>query len=229
MTAETTDLVIKRNISRADQKLLRNLDGVPTGWVTDAQDGRGALMHSIRPITRNHHFVGSAICIETRPLYNMAVLAVLPHLQPNDVVVVATGGSDEAACFGDFMTGMARNCGAVGLVTDGLVRDLAGLNQVGVPVFARGLSPNPPFRDDGPGRIGFAVTIGGLEVKSGDVVVGDSDGVVVLPQSDLHAVLKRLDSVRAKEKEAEAMVRAGRKSLTGLIPALAAKSVHYVD
>ncbi len=104
---------------------------------------------------------------------------------------------------GDLVAGMARNKGAVALVTDGLVRDLAGLRQVGLPVFAAGITPNSPTRQ-GPGTAGLPIVVGGVRVESGDVLVGDLDGVVVIPQARLAAVVDRLATIRQKEAALDA-------------------------
>ena len=91
------------------------------------------------------------------------------YAKPGDVLIVATNAYEEASVAGDVMLGMAKNKGVCALVTDGMVRDVDGLNAVGIPVFARGLSPNSPFKD-GPGTIGLPISLGGVTVNAGDVV-----------------------------------------------------------
>jgi 4-hydroxy-4-methyl-2-oxoglutarate aldolase len=221
--------MIKRSITRPQPALLEKLADMPTSWIADAQGGRGVLPHTIRPVTTHHRLVGPALCVQSKPIYNLALFAALPQLQAGDVLLLATGGNQEAACFGDFMTGMARNCGAAGLVTDGLVRDIDGLNRIGLPVFAGGISPRPPLKRDGPGRIGFGVTVGGIKVSSGDVIVADSDGVVVVPSDGLVPLLEELKRVKAKEDDAEATVRAGGRQPDGFPDALATKPVRYLS
>jgi 4-hydroxy-4-methyl-2-oxoglutarate aldolase len=96
----------------------------------------------------------------------------------------------------------------VGFVTDGCVRDLVGIRQVGLPAWAMGVTPNSPNRS-GPGTVGFPVQVAGLRVCSGDVVVADLDGVVVVPQERLAEVLERLPAIRTAEAAADAAVRNG--------------------
>jgi 4-hydroxy-4-methyl-2-oxoglutarate aldolase len=129
---------------------------------------------------------------------------------------------------GDVFVAMAKNNGIVGCVTDGMVRDIAGINEVGIPVFARGLTPNSPFKD-GPGEIGLAVAIGGVTVTSGDVILGDRDGVVVVPQGEIGAVLHELNAVREKEAKMESGVKSGQKTPPWLAEALQSKGVRYID
>ena len=95
---------------------------------------------------------------------------------------------------------MARNSGAVGFVTDGCTRDLPGIRQFGLPCFCVGVTPNSPAHS-GPGTVGFAITFGGHPVASGDVIVADLDGVAVLPQARLEAVLARLPAIRKAEMD----------------------------
>ncbi len=112
------------------------------------------------------------------------------------------------------MLGMAKNQGVCALVTDGMVRDIEGLNAVGIPVFARGLSPNSPFKD-GPGTIGLPISLGGVTVNSGDVVIGDQDGVVVVAREALESVLAALADVKTKEAKMDELVAKGATAAAG--------------
>ena len=109
-------------------------------------------------------------------------MAALADCRPGDVLVVATGGHVGAAVTGDLLIGVARNRGAAGFVTDGLVRDLDDLETIGLPIYALGVTPNSPQRR-GPGSVGLPIVCGGVSIASGDVVVGDRDGVVVIPRA----------------------------------------------
>ena len=124
-------------------------------------------------------FCGVALTVQSRPRDNLAPYAAIRYAKPGDVMLISTDCYEEASVAGDVLLGMAKNQGVCALVTDGLVRDIDGLNAVGIPVFARGLSPNSPHKD-GPGKIGLPIYVGGVMVNSGDVVIGDKDGVVVV-------------------------------------------------
>jgi 4-hydroxy-4-methyl-2-oxoglutarate aldolase len=112
--------------------------------------------------------------------------------------MVATGEYDKASVIGDLVVGMMRNVGIVAAVTDGLVRDIPGIREVGIPVYARGVSPNSPFKH-GPGTIGLPISIGGVAVEGRRRRVGDSDGVVVVPSWRVDEAVRELAAVRAKE------------------------------
>ena len=103
-----------------------------------------------------------------------------------------------------------------------------GIDDIGIPVFARGTNPNSPWKN-GPGRIGLPVVIGGINVNAGDIVAGDRDGVVVVPRSTAAAVAAELKSVLAKEKKMEASVRAGMTVPGWLEESLKSKGVTYLD
>lgn len=226
--AEPPQLKIRRAFPRPTAAECAAFDTAPTGWVVDAQGRRGALPHWIRPLTTAIRFVGTALTVRTRPVDNLAPYAALKFAKPGDVLIVAVDGSDTASVLGDILLGMARNAGIVAAVTDGVVRDINGINQVGLPTFARGLSPNSPLKD-GPGEIGFPVTLGGVFINAGDLVVGDIDGVVVVPRSEVGAVGRELSVIAEKERKMEAAVAAGATVPAWLDDVLASSRVRYVD
>ena len=120
---------------------------------------------------------------------------------------------------GDLLMHVARNRGVAGLVTDGLVRDLDDLEAVGLPVFALGVTPNSPQRR-GPGSVGLPIVCGGVAIASGDIVVGDRDGVVVIPRGRIDETLENLERVKAAEAATLERVRGGLKELPVDVPAL---------
>ncbi len=226
--AEPATLTIRRRFPRPDPARLAAFQSAPTGWVVDALGRRGALPHWIRPISRAARFVGVALTVRTRPVDNLAPYAALKFAEPGDVLVVAADGSDSGSVMGDILLGMARNAGIVAAVTDGLVRDVVGIDQVGIPTFARGLSPNSPFKD-GPGEVGLPVTLGGVPIDAGDLLVGDIDGVVVVPRDRIDAVGQDLAAIAAKEAQMEQAVADGARHPGWLDAILAGDGVRFVD
>ena len=109
-----------------------------------------------------------------------------------------------------------------------MARDRDGIVPVGLPVFARGITPNSCVRS-GPGRIGFPIVCGGVAVQSGDVLVGDRDGVVVIPQGSVETVIGRLDEIRRAEDATQDKIRAGMTHLESVAELLATDKVAYVD
>ena len=198
-----------QDFTRPPPEAVQALRGTPTGFVVDAMGGSGALDHRLRPaIAEQYAFCGVALTCHTGPADNLALIHALASVQAGDVLVAATDGHTACAVTGDLVLGMARNAGAVGFVTDGCVRDLVGLRQVGLPAWARGVTPNSPHRS-GPGTVGFPVTIAGHPVCSGDLILADLDGVVVVPQARIAQVLARLPAIREAEARADESVRRG--------------------
>jgi 4-hydroxy-4-methyl-2-oxoglutarate aldolase len=221
-------LTVRRNFPRPADALVKRLSAFPTGWIVDANGRRGALDYRVRPLTRAMRFCGVALTVHSRPRDNLAPYAAITYAKPGDVIVVATDAYEEASVVGDILLGMARNKGVIALVTDGMVRDIDGLNGVGIPVFARGLSPNSPFKD-GPGTIGLPISINGTTINAGDVVCGDQDGVVIVAREAIEDVLAALADVKAKEDKMEAMVAQGATLPAGMDELIASKGVRYVD
>lgn len=182
---------------------------VPTGFVTDAMGGAGAMDAEIKPLPGlPFRVVGPALTCHSGPEDVLGLQAALTEIRPGDVVVNAAGGWRGCAAVGDSICGMARNAGAVGMVTDGMARDLDGLQEVGLPLFCLGITPNSPFAK-GPGTVGLPVMVGGRPVSSGDMIVADRDGVVVVPYERIDAVIERLQGIRDVEAEREKRVAAG--------------------
>jgi 4-hydroxy-4-methyl-2-oxoglutarate aldolase len=227
MAANSAALTVRRDFPRVPAATLDRFHAASTGWIVDANGRRGALDWKIRPLTKVMRFAGSALTVRSRARDNLAPYAALAYARPGDVLIIATDGYEEASAAGDVLLGMARNAGIVALVTDGMVRDIDGLNAVGIPVFARGLSPNSPHKD-GPGEIGLPITIGGAIVDAGDVIVGDQDGIVIVARAAAEAIAGEIDIVAAKEKTMDGWVRDGAKFPPWLESTLAAKGVHYV-
>lgn len=198
-------------IHRPDPSLVAQLQNTPTGFLVDAMGGTGAVDYRISPaIAQQYAFCGVALTCHTGPADNLALVHALPHIQPGDVLMVGTDQFTACAVTGDLVLGMAKNCGAVGFVTDGCVRDLVGIENVGLPAWSLGVTPNSPHRS-GPGTIGFPIQLAGLRVCSGDVVVADRDGVVVIPQAMLESVLSKLPFIQQSEAAADEAVRQGAK------------------
>lgn len=148
-------LTIRRAWSRPPAERLAKLKGVQTGQAVDAMDGRGGLDHSIKAIDpETSAFVGTAVTCKTGPNDNLAILAAIALAQPGDVVVAASEGFMQAAVIGDNVAWCAKNKGLAALVIDGMARDLEGLLPVGLPIFARGITPNSGVRS-GPGASAF--------------------------------------------------------------------------
>ena len=226
--AEPVPLTLRRDWPRPDAKTLAAFKDAPTGFVVDAIGRAGALDHRIRPVWKGPHFVGSALPVWTTARDNLAPYAAISFAKPGDVMLIATGANEGAAVIGDVVVGMMRNAGIVATVTDGLVRDVQGIAEVGIPVYARGLTPNSPFKH-GPGTIGLPIAIGGQAVEPGDLVVGDGDGVVIVPRWRIAEAAAELAAIREKESGMDALVKSGATAPSWLAVRLTGDGVRYVE
>ena len=227
MIGDPVALTIRRSIERPSKTITKAFAGMPTGFVTDAYNGKGCLDYAIKPLLPEMKFSGSAITAFCGPMDNLAAMAILDFAKKGDVIVIATTGDDTAATIGDLWAFWAKKLGVAAIVCDGLVRDVIGLLNVGIPVFARGVKPNSAFKN-GPGEINTTVTCGGVAISAGDVIVGDRDGVVAVPLSHAAQVVTRLELVKKKEAEAEAKVKSGVK-LKFWDPEALGSRLHYID
>jgi 4-hydroxy-4-methyl-2-oxoglutarate aldolase len=223
-------LTIRRRFARPADADLKSLAAAPTGYLVDAMGGSGALSQRIKPLggALSANFCGPALTCHCGPSDNLALAAALALAEAGDVLVVGTDAFEGAAVVGDLLLAMAKNRGVAALVTDGLVRDLDGIDRVGLPVHCAGVTPNSPARN-GPGSVGLPTNLGGLSVDAGDIIRGDRDGVVVVPSARLAEVLAELPAIRAAEAEMEARVEEGLQSLDFVEPLLASDQVRFVD
>jgi len=204
-------LKIRAERRRPNDAQIQALTGVPTGFIVDAMSGRGALDATIRALSPGvlpTSMCGPALTCLCGPADLLGVLGGLTELQPGDVMIAATGAWRDCAVVGDRVIGMLKNGGGGGFVTDGMVRDVAGINPVGLPIFCAGVTPNSPVAK-GPGEVGFEVVVGGVAIDSGDMIVADADGVVVVPYAQIDAVIAEVAHITELEKELDARVAEG--------------------
>ncbi len=228
MIGDPSRLVIRARFPRLSENDLAPFRARTTSFVVDAMNGRGALDHAIKPLDPDSRFVGTALTARAGARDNLAALAALDLVEPGDVLVIATQGFTGTATLGDNMAKIAQMRGAVGIVTDGMARDAADIIGFGMPCFCRGVTPNSAF-PSGPGEVGLPIAMGEVMVDAGDLVMGDRDGVVIVPRADIARIADRLEAVAAAEAKMHAKVAAGEiGSLLDRWPELRAQ-ITYVD
>ena len=225
----TATLTIRRNFKRPSKSLIQQFAGVPTPNIGDSQNREGAVDFGIKPVFSPFSpFAGPALTVSVLDRDNLAAHVVMEFIQPGDVLVIETHDCTTGAVFGDLMLCMYKNCGVAAVITDGVVRDIEEIKRHKVPVFARGLSLKGPHKN-GPGTIGLDVTIGGVVIRSGDIIVGDSDGAIVVPQDRIKDTLDSLKVVREKEEAMLAQVNSGMRIMPFAKEFLAGPGVQFVD
>jgi len=167
---------------------------------------------------------GVAVTVNARPGDNLMVHKAMELARPGDVLVVCTNGCTTSAIFGDVMGATAVAAGLGGLVVDGAIRDVEGLKALGLPAYSRAVTPGA-CDTDGPGEINVPVACGNTVVVPGDVVLGDEEGVVVVPREDAAVALERLGAVEAGVKKRIAAIQAGELFKPDIDRTLRAKGV----
>jgi len=183
---------------RAPRDVVKLYADFVTPNISDNMNRINGVCAEIRPMHGSTQLLGSAFTVKTRPGDNLMVHKALDMLQPGDALVIDAGGDTTNAILGEIIMHIAIKTGATGIVVDGAIRDAASFSEAEFPCFARGASHRGPYKD-GPGEVNVPVTVGGAIVNPGDVVVGDADGVVVVPLEDAEYVAGEAKKVVEKE------------------------------
>lgn len=199
---------IVKEIQRPDREIIEGYREVATGNICDAMGRYGAMSSSIKPILERCKIVGPALTVKVYPADNLMLHKATQIAQAGDVIVVDAGGYADMAILGELLCLVCQRKGIEGIVLDGGVRDVEGIREIGFPVFAKGIVPVGPLKDS-PGSINVPIQCGGVCVLPGDLVVGDMDGVVVVPRSRLAEVLKKAQAIVKKEEQMRERIRGG--------------------
>jgi RraA family protein len=183
---------------RAPRDVVKLYADFVTPNISDNMNRINGVCAEIRPMHGSTQLLGSAFTVKTRPGDNLMVHKALDMLQPGDALVIDAGGDTTNAILGEIIMRLAIGNGATGIVVDGAIRDAAAFSEAGFPCFARGATHRGPYKD-GPGEINVPVTVGGAIVNPGDVVVGDADGVVVVPLEEAEELAQKVRKIVEKE------------------------------
>lgn len=183
-----------------------------TATIHEALGKIGALPSAIKPLNASTKICGPAVTVKTMPRDNLLLHQAIYAAAAGSVLIVSCSGFYEAGYWGDVMGTAAQVVGLNGLVIDGCVRDGAELDEMGFPVFSRGLCIEGTTKY-GNGEINRPIVIGDVEIDSGDIVVGDRDGVVVVPQGRVLEVIEKSVAREAYEEEVRQMLKAGKSTL----------------
>lgn len=208
-------------ICRPDRTLTAALERFSTPTLHEVLGQRGAMSSEIKPLYPEMKVFGPAVTVSAPPGDNLIVHRALTVAEAGDVLVVDVKGYREAGHWGDIMTVAAVAQGVAGLVISGAVRDGASIRKLGFPIFALTTSMKGTSKQL-PGQINVPIVCGGVVVEPGDLVAGDEDGVVVIPQKELAEVLAAAEVREQKEGALRAKLREGATTieLLGLEEAL---------
>jgi len=187
------------------ENILKEFLGLPTTCISDAMEGLNNLDSAIKPLKEEYRIAGRALTVKMPVGDNLAVLKAMRNAQPGDVVVINAKGDTYRAIAGDFVIGMAQTLGIQGFVVDGVIRDIQGIKKLDFPVFCKGTAVAASGKA-GVGEINVPISCGGVSINPGDIIVGDADGVVVIPQSKEQKILRKAQDKLEKDIKREAKI-----------------------
>ena len=198
-----------RDFERVPADVVRRAAEFASSILADVAGRRGALHGRIAPLAPTMRFAGPALTVEVRPGDNLMIHAALAIAQPGDVIVVDGKGDLTSALMGEIMCQQAARIGVAAVVIDGAVRDAEAIRALGLPMYACGLNPNGPTKLV-PGRLNLPISIGGVTIEPGDLVVGDGDGVTVIERAKVASLLPLAEEKVAAETKRIADIRSGK-------------------
>lgn len=196
----------------ATSEQINQLRDLGAATVYEAQGAKGALDHGIKPIDPSVKLAGPAYTVDCRPADNLMLHYAVQKARPGDVLVVDAKAFMEAGPWGDVLTIQAMKVGIAGLVINGCVRDASLIIELGFPVFCRGLSIKGTGKNQ-PGKVGVPVLIGDVQINPGDIVVGDRDGIVVVPQAEVGSAITTSLAREAKEEQQRKAIQEGTSTI----------------
>jgi regulator of RNase E activity RraA len=214
-------------IERPPREIVEQLGQFPVPIIGDGMGRRGIMDHGIKELNRDLKMWGTAVTVETRAADNLMVHAALKVAQAGDVIVISTHGDVSGGIWGELTTLMAIRKSLAGLVIDGSVRDSREIAASGFPVFCRGVSPCGCGKE-GSGQVNLPISCAGVAVHPGDVIVGDADGVVVIPLAMAEeAITEARKRIEIEQRRKKAIAGPDLEEIypSWLIPTLRAKGV----
>jgi regulator of RNase E activity RraA len=185
--------------------------GTAASLLGDAMNRSGIMEAAIKPVAPGTRLAGQARTVTTMSGDNGIIHAAIPHMRAGEVLVIDAARLDDVAVWGEIMTHCAMQCGVAGLVVDGAIRDVAAIREMGFPVYCRAVVPRGPHKGFG-GTIDAPIACGGVAVSPGDLIVGDDDGIAVVPLADVGSVLASAKAAEDREQQTIGKVRQGMKS-----------------
>lgn len=194
--------------ARVDAAVVARFRVLPVANVSDCMARMSGGGARLRPMHAGGAMAGPALTVRTRPGDNLMVHKAIDMAEAGDVVVVDGGGDLTNALIGELMSAHAAKRGLAGLVINGAIRDAAALREAKFPVFAAGITHCGPYKD-GPGEIGVPISIEGMVIMPGDLMLGDDDGLLCVPLGDVESVYRAAVAKHAAEETQMAAIRAG--------------------
>ena len=191
---------------KVDRDVVKRVRALPVANVSDSMNRMSSGGVALKPMHKGGTLAGAAVTVKTRPGDNLLMHKAFDIAKPGDVIVVDGGGDVTNALIGENAAAYAESLGLAGVVINGAIRDSAVIASRAFPIFAIGVTHRGPFKD-GPGEVNVPISINGMVIAPGDLILGDSDGVVCVPRARVEEVYKAaLAKHQQDERDARAVV-----------------------
>ena len=194
---------------RIADHFVQAFNALPVANISDCMARMSAGGPRLRPMHKGGRLAGPALTVKTRPGDNLMIHQALEMAQPGDVIVVDGGGELTTALIGELMTTYAISRGVAGFVINGAIRDFDVIGGGNLPVYAAGVTHRGPYKD-GPGEVNVPIALDGMVVHPGDLMLGDSDGVLCVPMAQAAEILTAARAKVAAEVKTLQDIAAGK-------------------
>src|SRR5690625_1081111 len=203
--------------------VIEQLKSIPTTAISDVLKGMNNLDPAIKPLKDTYQIACEAYTMKLAVGDNLHLLKALKEAKPGEILVVDVKGDTYRAIAGDFVVGMMQTLELGGLVVDGVIRDIIDIKKLNFPVFSKGTTVSSGGKN-GPGETNVSISCGGTSVHPGDIIVGDVDGVVVIPRNAAKDVLQKAQEKEAADEKREAKYGQDKETIYEYIDGMIAKS-----
>ncbi|GGG83736.1 methyltransferase [Salipiger pallidus] len=225
----TTGFTIRPRKAKVDATLAARFAALPVANVSDSMSRMTAAGTRLRPYhAQGKVLSGAAITVKTRPGDNLLVHKAIDMAEAGDVIVVDAGGDLTNSIMGEIMVYLAQEKGVAGFVINGAIRDADEIRESGIGMYAAGVTHRGPYKD-GPGEINVSVSIDGMVVNPGDLILGDCDGVLCVPCEEAEGLITLAEAKQAAEVKEIAAIRDGSVDRSWVDTLLNDRGVQYLD
>ncbi|APX71715.1 RraA family protein [Companilactobacillus allii] len=193
------------DFKRPSKDLINLFKDIPVANIDDCMNRQAAVSPDIKPMNKTP-LLGPAFTVQVPQGDNLMFHKAMDLAKPGDVIVIDAAGGTRNAIFGEIMLTYCQSRGLAGVIVDGCVRDKAELNNMTIAAYAKAVVPNGPYKN-GPGKINVPITFGGKVVKPGDIVVGDSDGLIFIDPNDAQYLAEKAHGIMEKEAKIKKTIR----------------------
>jgi regulator of RNase E activity RraA len=222
-------IFLKRNLP--DKEIIDEFKNIPASNIADVMERNSSMNPRIKLVSNitNKVMAGPAFTVKVRAGDNLLIHAAMSYCSEGDVIVVSNEEDNTRSLVGEIMLTYLKNTKKIsGIVLDGPIRDIDVLKDWDFPIYCTGTTPGGPYKD-GPGEINVPISCGGLSVNPGDIIVGDGDGVIVIPLSDAKVILDKAKEFKVADQNKVIAVKEDKLDQSWVEQALKEKGIEIID